>query len=569
MIEEDSRNAFDKLVAGMSSEDRNAMLNRINHSNVRPVQIITPEVDSSQNYSPIAEKIQSESILYRFFLWLRALFSSSEKEQIYTQDLLANLAKRINRNHPGIVNHKLKVLDYLFYERLANLKEAADFFKPYYSFVKENPGDFYVFLSSLVAPQLSEKINLTADPFILPLTKEPSPDVRSELSRRLDEILKDMDGALKTSIYSAVQQSNWLEQFSSLPYIHFLAQFTNVAGDVYTCPYENAILDFNEMAKVFGNIIPLQNEVLEGLYLFSQRKNLNDNVQEKDIEKATKEFLMQANTYVSTMQEFISELSILKIGKILNNNYEWEPGNMDGAEAWFPNFRSQWRKIQDIRWKDWLREQKKAHLSQDLKTDFGLNEFPVMQYRPWLKLWTQVSFNCELTGGFLSWFYLNRYENIILPLNLITMEGVFIKSENRTEFSEGLNYFVTANTSVKDILIKLSPKGDYGKVFQDFADNRVHTLSVQNQIQAMMRDTENIIHEAIKQFGKGARIIERIFHGFFDEQKDGIHEGLQNINTIRGRENRQYREQLQEIRELLRKSLFYISELEPIDATIQ
>lgn len=569
MEDTDNRTAFDKLVAGISTEDRNAMLNRINQSSMRVVPIITPEEDSNANYGTLNEKIQGESVLYRFFLWIRSFFSTLTKEQVYNEDLIAKLAHRINKSHPGILNHKLHVLDYLFYERLQNLKEAADFFKPYFTLIKENPGDYYVFLSSFVAPQLAEKINLTADPFILPFTKDPSPDVRSELGRRLDEVLKDMDTTTKGSIYSAIQQSNWLMQFSSLPYLHFLAQFTNVAGDVYTCPYQNAILDFNEFAKVYANIIPIQNEVFEAIYLFSQRKNFTENVQDKDIEKSTKDFLAQSISYFSTIQEFISNMSVFRLGRVLSNNYEWEPKSMEGAEAWFPSFRSQWRKIQDIRWKDWLREQKKNNLSQDLRKDFNLTEFPSIKYRPWLKLWTQVTFSCELTGGLLSWFCTEKYESTLMPLNFVTMEGVFIKSENRTEFSEGLNNYVTANTSMLDLLKKLSPNGDYGRIFQDFADNKVHTLQVQNQITTMMRDTENTIREAIKLFGKGARTIERVFHGFFDEQKDGIHEGLQNINTIRGRDNRAYREQLVEIRELLRKALFYISELEPIDATIK
>ena len=81
-----------------------------------------------------------------------------------------------------------------------------------------------------------------------------------------------------------------------------------------------------------------------------------------------------------------------------------------------------------------------------------------------------------------------------------------------------------------------------------------------------MRDTEGVIKDSIKLFGKGARAIERVFHGFFDEDKDGIHEGLQNMNTIRGRENSNFRRTLQEIRNIIRQSLYYISELEPIDS---
>lgn len=567
MIDNDNKSSFDKLVAGLSSEDRNAMLKRIHDSTMQTVQIVTPDLDSNDQYNTLKEKLQTESFFYKLLLWFRALFrSDSSKEQIYNEDLIASLARKINKAHPGIINHKMKSVDYLFYERMQTLKEASDFFKPYCGFVNENPGDFYVFMSSFVTPDLAEQINQNADPFSLPFGKEPSADVRSELSKKLDEILKNMDSSIKSVLYASVTQMNWLTHYVSLPYLHLLAQFTNVDGGVYTAPYDNVITDFNEIAAVYTKVMPIDNEVMEALFLFSQRKNFNSGTQEQDVEKSTKEFLAKANTYLITIQEFISEMALFKLGRVISNNYDWEPKNIEGAEGWFPSFRSQWRKIQDIRWNDWLREQKKMNLSENLKADFGLTEFPTFKYRPWEKLWSSVSFACELTGGFLSWFALEKYDEVIFQLNLVIMEGIFIKSENRTEYSDGINNFVNANTNIKNIIEKLSPKGDYGRVFQDFAENKVHTLQVQNQVTSMMRDTENIIRDSIKLFGKGARAIERVFHGFFDETKDGIHEGLQNMNTIRGRENSQFRHDLQTVRTILRQSLFYISELEPIDS---
>ena len=82
----------------------------------------------------------------------------------------------------------------------------------------------------------------------------------------------------------------------------------------------------------------------------------------------------------------------------------------------------------------------------------------------------------------------------------------------------------------------------------------------------LMEQIEGTVKEAIKLFGKGARTMERVFYGFFEEQKDGIHEGLQNMNTIRGRDNRRFIDSLKSTRTLLKRVLFYISELEPIDS---
>ena len=539
MVESDTKSSFDRLVAGLNAEDRLAMLNRINQMDTQPVQFTVENVDKEQNVS-LQKKLQNESFIYKFVLWLRALFDKKTVEQLYGQDLLLSISKKINNRFPGTINYKIRSLDYIFYERLVTIKEAADFFKVYFTYVEENPGDFYVFLSSFVAPELSEKINAQADPFIYPFSKPITPDARTDLAKKLDDILSNMDRDTKQNMYSAVSQANWLYKFSTLQYIHFISQFTNVTGDNFTCPYSNALMDYNELASVFANIQPIQNEVLEALFLFSQRKHLTINAQDKDIEKAVKEFMVKALAFFGTIQSFSNNVPIKNLGRVLNSDFDWQPPNMEGAEAWFPSFRAQWRKIQDIRWNDFAREQKKQMLSENLKTDFDLDEFPVMEFRPWLKLWNRIPFNRELTGGFLSWFCTEKYEKVIQDLNVVAMEGVFYKSENRSEYSEGLNNFSNANNLMKDLIRKLSPEGEFGKLFEDFATNRVHTFQVQSQIESMMEQIENTVKEAISLFGKGARTIERVFYGFFEEQKDGIHEPLQNITTIRGRDNRRF-----------------------------
>lgn len=565
MEEGNNKGSFERLVAGLSSEDRLAMLNSINHNSEENIQFVNTYEEKLEPDTTLHVKLQNESFLYKFFLWLRSVFTKSTVEKLYCDDILSSIAKKINHNHPGLINHKLKLIDYLFYERLQSLKDAADFFKPYMVVIDENPGEFYVFLSSFVTPVLTEQINQNADPFSLSFSVEPTMELRNELLHKLDDILMNMNPGIKNTIYSAITSVNWLRSFISLPYIHFLSQFTNVTSNLYTCPYRNAIVDFNIFASVFSNTCNVGNEILQAIYLFSQRKILNDPVMEKNLEKAVKEFMDKALTHFSSIQSFISDVPVTKMGRIINDNYDWSPENLPGVEGWFPSFRVQWKKIIDIRWNEWRKEQKKENLSESLKIDFGLSDFPVIAYRPWLKLWSNVSFNSELTGGFLSWLATEQYNRIIDTLNDVATEGIFYKAENRLEYSEGLNTFTRANKKMLELIDSLAPEGEIGAAFEEFSTTKVHNFQVQKQIDTMMEHIEKTIKDCLKFYGKGARTIERVFHGFFDDEKDGIHESLQNMNNIKGHDNRKFKDNLIEIRTILQKSLFYLSELEPID----
>lgn len=569
MQKDDNRTAFDRLVAGMTSEERSSMLEKINQDSVSVVQFIETENQVPEKSLSLHLRFKEESFFYRFFLWLRGIIEKRSSEKIYNEDVIASMARRLNRDHPGIVNHRNGLLDTVFYEHLKALKSASDFFKPYFAIIDDSPGDFYVFLSSFVAPELSEKINSEADPFSLDYSAEPTNDTRAMLLKNLDNILKNIDAGSKRDMYTAVSSVNWLRQFTRLPYIHFTSQFTNLTGSNYTCPYRNAVNDYAAFAAVFTNILPVKSEVLEAMLMFSQKKDLTKNAQDKDIERTVKEFLSKTNQYFASIQSFISSVPILKTGKIINADYDWLPGNIEGVEAWFPNFRSHWRKIIDVRWGDWLRERKKKNLENYLKNDFGLSEFPVLTYSPWQALWMRVPFSCELTGGFMSWFSENAYDDMIQTLNEVMMEGVFVRNENRIEYSEGLNLFVQAVSQIRELTDRLAPEGEFGALFDEFATSRLRSFQVQNQIDSMMATTEGEIKDSVRKFSKGSRMMDKCLNGILSDEKDGVHDGLQNLGTIKGSQNRAWKDRLRKIWETLKKAQFYISELEPIDSTTE
>ena len=545
------------------------MLEKINQDSVSVVQFIETENQVPEKSLSLHLRFKEESFFYRFFLWLRGIIEKRSSEKIYNEDVIASMARRLNRDHPGIVNHRNGLLDTVFYEHLKALKSASDFFKPYFAIIDDSPGDFYVFLSSFVAPELSEKINSEADPFSLDYSAEPTNDTRAMLLKNLDNILKNIDAGSKRDMYTAVSSVNWLRQFTRLPYIHFTSQFTNLTGSNYTCPYRNAVNDYAAFAAVFTNILPVKSEVLEAMLMFSQKKDLTKNAQDKDIERTVKEFLSKTNQYFASIQSFISSVPILKTGKIINADYDWLPGNIEGVEAWFPNFRSHWRKIIDVRWGDWLRERKKKNLENYLKNDFGLSEFPVLTYRPWQALWMRVPFSCELTGGFMSWFSENAYDDMIQTLNEVMMEGVFVRNENRIEYSEGLNLFVQAVSQIRELTDRLAPEGEFGALFDEFATSRLRSFQVQNQIDSMMATTEGEIKDSVRKFNKGSRMMDKCLNGILSDEKDGVHDGLQNLGTIKGSQNRAWKDRLRKIWETLKKAQFYISELEPIDSTTE
>ena len=565
MDESLKKNSFDRLVAGLSSEERNAMLSRLNSKNSEGVEIYADTKKIDKFSGDLKLRLANESFFYRLVIWLRSFFSKTPAEKIYNDDVLLNLAKKINREHPGVINPQAQVLDSLFYERLSTLKQAADFFKPYLYKIQEDEGEFYVFLSSFVVSSLCDQINSRADPYNLPPNKEPDNETRTELLRNLDDVLKNMSAAVRGTMYSAVKSVQWLSKFVNLPFIHFISQFTDIRDGVFTCPYMNARVDFASFASVFDSGISVPNEVMESVFLFSQKKNLTGNYMTSDIEDSVKKFMATATNHLTQIKMFLSVIPITTTGRIIFQDYNWLPETSGGGEDWFVKFRNQWRKVIETRWNDYLREQKKKLLSDALLQDFGLNDFPEFPVRPWAELWGGIPFGLELTGGYLAWYCRELYPADHDILNTLMMEGIFIKSENRTEFSDAFNQLSKAADTITNLVTRIDFKGDIGTVFEEAASSASRTFQAQNRIESLVKDIETEIKASALTFCNSIRILETIFKGIFDEVKDGFHGTLQNMNSLKGHGNLNFKDSLKNTRKNLRQTLYYLSELEPID----
>ena len=160
-----NKTTFDELVSGISAEERNFLLAKINKSK-EPDILILQGSREIEDAGYLDAKYKTEPFLYKFFLWLRSLITKRNVNDLYNMDLVADLARKINKNHPGLIDHRNNLILSLFYEKLKELKNCADFFKPYFTSVNENPGKFYVFLSSFIAPEISEQIAKDADPYL-------------------------------------------------------------------------------------------------------------------------------------------------------------------------------------------------------------------------------------------------------------------------------------------------------------------------------------------------------------------------------------------------------------------
>ena len=563
MNQESKRSSFDELVAGINSDERKYLLSKLNQ-NKKDMAILQP-INDITDVSTLSVRFQNESMLYKFILWIRSMLTKKPQAELYNEALIARIASRLNRDHPGIINVNSDVLQFLFYEKLRELKESADFFKPYFSVVNDNPGRFYVFMGTFIAPELTDEIGKAADPYQIPFERELTSELRTSLIRKMEALLKNIAPTTRSNIYSAARSVIWLKQFTELPFIHFTSQFTSVVSEDRTCTYDSAQTDYPIFARVLAAASSIPHEVLQALFLFPQRKNQKESLLNGDAEQSLSDFISRATSCLSMIQMFISSVPLTMLGKVIFYDYDWHIGAYGGGEDWFIKYREEWKVIFDSRWKSWLRDRKKHQLAGVLKAQFGLTQFPELPYAPWKELWGGVPFRCEMTGGFLTWFAENLYDTVMASINPLVLEGVFLNNANRTQLSEALNDFSDVNQHVVTFAYSLSDEGSIGAVFEKLKADGVRTLKGQSLADSTIRNAETALRAWGKAFGENCRIIENVFSGIFDDDKPKGFSGVQNFNTIKGRQNKEFKEELLSVREILSKAKLILSEIEPLD----
>jgi len=559
-------NSFDKLVSGISAEERRFLLERLKQENTTsPPQSLSVPDEQMPDTRTLQVRIQTESPFYRFILWLRMLLTNQSRETLYNKDVMADAARKIARAHPGLIDFPHGILESIFYEKLKDLHNCASFFKPYIAQAYDSPGEFYVFLSTFVAPEIAEHIDREADPYTIPFNRPLTNELRISLVRKLETAIRDISSEAKANMYEAVRAVEWLRQFTALPYLHFLAQFTAIASNSYTCPFANAHTDYASFTRVLSNGVQISNEVLESLFFFVQRKATRTLALDTGTEKALKDFLKNSAATLLGIRMFIETVPLIAIGRIVHGNCTWFPEAFGGAEDWTVKFRGQWKAAFDERWNSWLSDRKKHQLVNSLTVHFGLHEFPELPYRPWASLWGGIPFRCEMTAGFLAWFASNKYQDAIPTLTTLMLEGIFLKNENRIEFSEAVNDFASTNKKIESFTESLAPRGTRGIVFEGIASEHIRSLKGQSRIDSLMLTIETEVRELSGAFCRECRIIENIFSGIFNEGKNADYDALQNLMTIQGRDNQDFRDKMLDVRNLLQNAFKLLAEIEPFN----
>lgn len=555
---------LEELAAGLSHEERQELLRRILESaEVSSAAVINKNHDGEKLKKQPNYKM--ENVFYRFILWIRSVFTGIKQDKLYNSDLISNLGASVMARYPSLISMKSKEVLFPFYKKLCVLKSAADFFRKYTSLINDNPGRYYVFLSTLVSPGIVRKMDEEVDPYLLPLDSELTSETRYSRVKKMEIFLKNISDEDKEELYSAAKSIIWLKKFVELPLEHIIDKFILVANDEYTCSFYVMREYYKEFAAHLQYPVSIDARVFESLFLFSLRKGSVSIELNEKTETAMKAFLKEAFSYAAAIASFIENVPLLTLGKIIFEDYSWNVEETGGGEDWFLKFKDQWKAIFDQQWNSWLKARKKKEMEARLAAAFSIDDFPSLPFSPWKTLWGGLHFSVELSARLLLWLVTKQNPVFQEILNKLSLEGIFQKKKTKEEFAAVLHEFDSLNAKISSFSRNLSPNGEIGSIFRRAKEAQVRTINLQSSIDSTIMTMENNVRTWVKSMCENYKLCLGILAAILGKNDEKGYRGLENFDNFDGVNHENYIKELEDTYEKIKTAFELLAETEVLD----
>ena len=561
---------FDKLVDSLSTEEAQTML-----ANIAENMKMSEDIQTDSKAEPLLAdtqlkkiiRINDEPFFIRFWLRLKSFFKSQPVEAVYEESLLRRLGKNLQRNYKQYINIKENVFTNDFYELLRELRKTQLFFTSLLSAYDTDKGNFYLLVSSFVAPDVYSKLMYTTDPFNCVSNSQANTNLRSELLKKIDETFSLMTVDYKTGMYQAASAIEWMRYFCELPIDKAVLRFTVNPSVEPSCSVYLISAEIGMLAAVLSTTKPIPDVVLQALFLLSKQDKLNDktvNMNEESVE-----FISQASHSLEAIKRFAVNIPILELSRYALKSIQWEPQSLDGGEDWFQLFKLAWKKRFNERWQLWSAEQKRTELNRRMLDLLKIDRLEPLMYRPWEDSWLVLRFKREFVFSFLSSFFSKLYLSFVQPiLKTLLMEGNFYRRENLAEYTNAFTVLEKQQSCISTFESRLSPEGEIGASFIQLREKTMASLKSKNSLETLMKNIETEAKQIIVSSQGAFKTLIALLNGFIDGNKNNVYAPLLNWLIIQGNDNAEFRKRVEGVKNLLQEVTSILLEANKIEADV-
>ena len=553
---------FDKLVAGLSLDDRLAMLHQVK-SQIKPeIKFLEKDIRKDELDMKSIESLKKESLFLRIILAIKTLFSNKTKVELYADYQLQRMTKITGAKYPEYFNTQERCLEKGFYDVLEELTAIADFFKPGVVLSDEKQGDFLILLGSLILTDLEKRIEDEANPYNTRFSPDIPPNLRISLLRKIEGILAGVSSIDKDKLYTCVKSLTWLRDFCELPFESFKNKFTKQVNGKMHCALSDCKNEIEQFSSILCNSKNIEPEILEAIYLFSIQTKL-DQGKEVDIQNEIENHMASSLLSLKNLIFFINTVPFKSFYKISKYSLTAAPLYNKNTEDWFVMYKDQWKKRFDEKWSNWQHDRNIAITRKRITNLCNVPDYPLLPNRPWKKL--HVFFERDYTIGFLYSFIENCYSSYKEVLKELIMNGEFIISDNRTELMDTFTDFNVLSQKITTFNDKLSIDGTYGTSFNQFKQETLYTIQGKSHMKNLFLTLIAEIDVLVLNFLRNLKSFNTVLDGILIANYNTSYDGIANLASLKLHDKTLIRNHLVNIKNAFIESEIIIKDLASIE----
>ena len=559
---------FDKLVAGLSTNERRDMLQRIASS----VKVIEPdEVGEDEPTIDLDESFQRMGLLRRLVIMIVAFFTGREVLSVVESYLLRDLSRQVNARLPHGFDTVQEHIRPGAVEDFRMLAERARRFSGILGRVMGRERKAFVaFLAGLHAPEAQASLMVDTDPFRVG-AEQPEldeKDVRRRVLNAVDEIVATISPALRQRIYTDVRALHQLMALSSFPFDRMLVAFQPVpGGEPVPAPLSRLAEDLARLAAIFEGLRQDPSAILfESLGLYQEQDRLDED--DQAIEQLVQQNVNELAEAYGDIRSFARTYPITDLVRIAHSNIHFRPTPLGGGEDWFAQWKGFWRERAEATHRRYAYQRRIDAIVSKAVSALGIE--PPEPFPGYPPSGLDAPARHGLSLGVLHRIMDDVFEKEISgPVGTIFREAEFYKADNRTDMDRVWQALQRLKTDVANLEVRLRPTGDLGLAWTQTEDGSLSSEAARDRqfslVASLDSDASALLHRAVDAFRLTGDILEGVLFGTVG----GRYDTISNLGQLGGRASDVFVKRLERAHLLCKAAADVMTDLQSVETSVE
>jgi hypothetical protein len=560
-------NTLFRLVSELTLEERNNFLEKLKGQSTMSFDSL---YEGGEDTQETVFEVQYARLpwYYRLGYFILSFFKSRPALKIFEDSKVGRLARKIEAEAPGLYDFQRNLLLPVFYQQMADLKEAARFFYTALdTSVNRDKGSFYVFLGSLEMGEVHRHLleNTAPGIFFERMPEATETEIRQAALKAMEDAFAQITETQRNIMYFNARSLHCLKELSAFLFDRVLLTFGSGKADGgmgQTCS-ANVV---RELLGTLNNILfslkePPTLSLLESLFVFRLQERRRESGFDMDREMRT--LLSRAENAITIIRTFNRRVPLAKILRCVTRDLSLSPSQISGGENWFQVYREHWKQQIENSVADYFRQCKQREVFNSFRhflkgTNLKVLENVVSDANP-NGLPVPEAFTLAFLQTFHAAVFMGDVNNFLRP---VLLDGEFIKKENRAEFTSAYNDIMQIADNIKKFDFEISPEGDYGNRYIQARDDMSSLQIKRRKIQLVLGEVSNDASRMITRVHDSMKVMIKVLGGILSREPDAKYGRLINLEKIAGKNLEAFRKGIADSIGQFNQALQILSDIE-------